>query len=141
MKTIREIKRERKEQVREMYLRGMNIKEIAKELGCANSTISHYVKEMGIGKDYKKMEREILRLHREGVENKQVAEMVGCSRWWVAEVLRKHGLGKRRSLVVIEEDLINENTVYATDYSNRELETIIINGKKYIDITPIFSPK
>ena len=119
----------------------MNIKEIAKELGCANSTISHYVKEMGIGKDYKKMEREILRLHREGVENKQVAEMVGCSRWWVAEVLRKHGLGKRRSLVVIEEDLINENTVYATDYSNRELETIIINGKKYIDITPIFSPK
>ena len=141
MKTIREIKRERKEVVREMYLRGMCIKDIATELGCANSTISHYVKEMGIGKDYKKMERDILRLHREGLENVQVAEEVGCSRYWVADVLKKHGMGRRRSLVVIEENLINENTVYAVDYSKRELETIVINGKKYIDITPIFAPK
>ena len=141
MKTIREIKRERKEVVREMYLRGMCIKDIATELGCANSTISHYVKEMGIGKDYKKMERDILRLHREGFENVQVAEAVGCSRYWVSDVLKKHGIGRRRSLVVIEENLINENTVYAVDYSKRELETIAINGKKYIDITPIFAPK
>lgn len=141
MKTIREVKRERKEKVREMYLSGMSIKSIAEKLGCANSTISHYVKELGLGKDSKKIERDIVRLHKEGLDNKQVAEKVGCSKWWVSDVLKKHGMGRRRSFVVIEENLINENTVYAVDYSKRELETIVINGKKYIDITPIFAPK
>ena len=77
-KTIREIKKERMEQVREMYLQNMTITEISKELGCSLSTVSEYVKEMGIRKskskeDRIKLELEILRLHTEDLNDYQIS--------------------------------------------------------------------
>ena len=140
-KTIRTIKKERMEQVKEMYLQNMTVTEIAKELGCALSTVSGYVAELGIKRgttteDRLKLEKEILRLYREGLNSPQIANEVGCSQSWAIKILRKHGIWQNRTK---EENLIDENTKYA---DNRVvLEKITINGKKYTDITPVFSPR
>ena len=47
-KTIRELKKERLKIVYEMYSEGITITEISKELGLGVSTVSGYIKELGI---------------------------------------------------------------------------------------------
>ena len=90
---------------------------------------------MDIKKDRNYVKKEVLRLNREGLNSVQIAQEVGCSKSWASRVLRKYGNGRN----VIEEDLINENTVYA---DNRVvLEKITIGGKLYTDITPVFAPR
>ena len=139
-KTIKELKKERLKIVKEMYLNNMTVTEIARELGCGVSTISSYVKELGIRREDKDYEEEILKLLEEGKNNKQIIKELGICSKRIAKVRRKYGIGARKSFIQ-EEDLIDENTKYAEDYSNVKLEKIIINGKVYEDITPIFSPK
>ena len=139
-KTIKELKKERLKIVKEMYLNNMTVTEIARELGCGVSTISSHVKELGFRREDKDYEEEILKLLEEGKNNKQIIKELGICSDRIKKVRRKYGIGNRNSFVQ-EEDLIDENTKYAEDYSNVKLEKIIINGKVYEDITPIFSPK
>ena len=138
-KTIRELKKERLKIVYEMYSEGITITEIAKELGLGVSTVSGYIKELGIKRIPKDYEEEILKLLEEGKGNFQICKELGITSDKVTKVRKKHGIGSR--YYVCEEDLIDENTQYAKDYSKVKLEKIIINGKVYEDITPILSPK
>lgn len=140
-KTVGDIKKERMERVREMYLQNMTITEISKELGCGLSTVSEYVKEMGIKKsktkeDRIKVELEILRLHTEDLNDCQIAQKVGCSQSWVNKILRKNGIWRKKSKY--GGNLADTNIRYAKDIV---LEKIMIGGKLYTDITPIFAPR
>lgn len=48
----------------------------------------------------------------------------------------------RRTFVVRDDDLIDENTQYAVDYTaNLKLEKIEYEGKMYEDILPLLCPK
>lgn len=142
MKYVKEIKKERLEQVREMYSQNMRVTEIAKALGCGSSTVSGYIAELGIRRDntYKtKVEDEIIRLHKEGLNGQQIANEIGCSQSWANKILRKCGFGRYRAKT--EDIMENLNLKYTKDYSNVVLEKIMIDGKWYTDITPIFSPR
>ena len=142
MKYVKEIKKERLEQVREMYSQNMRVTEIAKALGCGSSTVSGYIAELGIRRDTTdrtEFENEIIRLHEEGLNGPQIGNKVGLSQSSVNKILRKHGLGRHR--VNAKDIMENLNLKYAKDYSNVVLEKIMIDGKWYTDITPIFSPR
>ena len=140
-KEMMEIKKERLKQVREMYSQNMRVTEIAKVLGCASSTVSGYIAELGIGRGRENtvVENEIVRLHEEGLNGPQIAKKIGCSQAWANKVLRKYGFGRRRAKT--EDIMENLNIRYAKDNSNVVLEKIMIGGKWYTDITPIFSPR
>lgn len=138
-KTIRDIKKERMVLVREMYLKGMAVTEIARELGCASSTISSDIRELGIRREKKDYENEILQLLKDGKTNIQICKQLGVCSDRIKKVRKKYGMG--RTFVVTEENLIDGNTVYAKDYSKVKLEKITIEGKRYTDITPIFAPR
>ena len=82
MKYIKEIKKERLEQVREMYSQNMRVTEIARALGCGSSTVSGYIAELGIRRDTTdrtEFENEIIRLHEEGLNGVQIGNKVGLS--------------------------------------------------------------
>lgn len=142
MKYIKEIKKERLEQVREMYSQNMRVTEIAKALGCGSSTVSGYIAELGIRRDdtaKTEVVNEIIRLHEEGLNGPQIANRVGRSPSSVNKILRKYGFGRHRAKT---EDIMESlNISYAKDTSNIVLEKMMIGGKWYTDITPIFSPR
>lgn len=142
MKYIKEIKKERLEQVREMYSQNMRVTEIAKALGCGSSTVSGYIAELGIRRDdtaKTEVVNEIIRLHEEGLNGTQIGNKVGRSPSSVNKILRKYGFGRYRAKT---EDIMESlNISYAKDTSNIVLEKMMIGGKWYTDITPIFSPR
>lgn len=138
-KTIKEKKKERLKIVQGMYLKGMAVTEIAMELGCASSTISSDIRQLGIRREKKDYENEILKLLKDGKTNIQICKQLGVCSDRIKKVRKKYGMG--RQFVLTEENLIDGNTVYATDYSKVKLEKVTIDGKQYTDITPMLAPK
>lgn len=48
----------------------------------------------------------------------------------------------RKEFAMRDDDLIDENTQYAVDYTaNLKLEKIEYEGKRYVDILPLLCPK
>lgn len=137
-KSIKELKKERLKIVEEMYLNNMGVTEIARELGCATSTISSHVRELGIRRVEKDYEDEILKMLQEGKTNIEIGSELGICPTRVTKVRKKYGM-ERSAFIVYEEDLIDENTKYA---DNRiVLEKLTIDGKQYTDITQLLSPR
>ena len=92
MKNIREVKKERLKMVEQMYIQKMSVTEMAKELGCAISTASQYLKELGI-KDKRKIEinKAIKDMYCAGVSISEICKKLNVSNPYVRAVLRRYG--------------------------------------------------
>ena len=139
---MREEKKERLERIRQMYEEGMSVTNMAKELGCGISTASECLRELGIKE--KKIKENTIKaqeMYKEGKTTTQISCELKVSITFVRNALKKCGLGTR-DVFHPEKDLINESTIFAEDrLANLVLEKVMIDGKMYEDITPIFSPR
>ena len=139
MKTL---KQQRLEKIRKMYEDGVSVSQMASELGCAISTASEYLKELGIKQERTaKLTEQIKKKYKAGKKIKHISAELNVSETFVRTTLKKWGLNKRL-FFCSEENLIDENTKFAEDrLANLVLEKVLIDGKMYEDITPIFSPR
>ena len=139
MKTL---KQQRLEKIRIMYEEGVSVSQMANELGCAISTASEYLKELGIKQEKTaKLTEQIKRKYKAGKKLKHISDELNVSETFVRSTLKKLGIHKKVFLCS-EENLINENTIFAEDrFADILLEKVMIDGKMYEDITPIFSPR
>lgn len=135
-------KKERLEKIRQMYEEGMSVSNMAKELGCSISTASECLKESGIKeKKTKENTKKVQEMYSAGKTTMQICDELKVTTTFVRNVIKKSGLGTR-DVFHPEKDLINENTIFAVDrLANIVLEKVMIDGKMYEDITPIFSPR
>lgn len=87
-------------------------------------------------KEVKKHYPLIKEMYEKGIESKEIAEFFGVSIGSIYNAISNMGISLRRK--VIEE---NEMKLVRVDNSEPVFERMIINGKCYTDITPIFAPR
>lgn len=129
-------KKERQEQVREMFLQNVPTSEMAKEFGVSVKTIRRDIQELGIRQDRTFIDGQIIKMHLEGMNNVEIGFEVDLSPSYVSKILKKYGYGREARM---EDNLIDGNTKYADN--SVVLEKITIDGKKYTDITPVLAPR
>lgn len=135
-KDVKQSKNERQKQVREMFLQNISTTEIANNLGVAPSTVRKDIRQLGIRKDKTFIDSKIIRMHLEGLNHIEIGFEVDLSPRYVGKILKKYGYSREART---EDSLIDANIKYAD--SKVVLEKIIINGKLYTDITPVFAPR
>ena len=137
MKKVNEGRRER---VREMFAQKKSEKEMAEVLGVSVSTIYADIKKLGLrNKSSAQLHREILKLYSSGKTLMEISFLLDVSKRYISAVVRKNGMSTHRNFAVVEKNLIDENTVFA---DNRiRLEKLMVDGKKYLDITQALSPR
>ena len=124
----------------DLFKSGKTYVQIAQELDISIATVSNYISYLGLKPQRAKdLPYRIIKLHNEGLNTAQIAYELECSKSTVLDILRQNGYGRQRSKTM--DDLINEDTQYAVDLNNRPLERIVEDGIKYIDITPLISPR
>lgn len=132
-------KAERKERIKQMLLKNIRTKDMAAELGVSESTVSICVKEI-MSKDTgnKYLHARIREMYASGKTISEISFVLDISKAYVNAVVKKSGL-KKQNYSVERKDLIDENTVFA---DNRvKLEKLVVSGKRYVDITPVFAPR
>lgn len=82
----------------------------------------------------KKFYSQIKAMHEQGMSAQEIGDALNLGRQTINNVISSLGLSKRRSL-------IDESTLVYADNSVPVLEKVIIDGKCYTDITPLFSPR
>ena len=87
-------------------------------------------------KEVKKHYPLIKEMYEKGIESKEIAEFLGVSKGSIYNAISSMGISARKK--VIEE---NEKKLARADDSCPVFERMIINGKCYTDITPIFAPR
>lgn len=90
-------------------------------------------------KDIKSMYGMIKEMYLSGMEAIDIVQEIGVSRCSVYRALAIMGIPIRKTRVERMKD-DEENLTYA-DNRFPKLEKVVINGKRYVDITPIFSPR
>ena len=91
----KKIVRPDREQIRELWSRGLNDRQIADEIDCVPSTVARLRKEMGLETNVKKPvfpAEEARRLHAEGKNDVQIAHALGINVRTVAGWRHRHGL-------------------------------------------------
>ena len=84
-------------------------------------------------KSIKEQCQKVKELYCNGYTVKEIAQAIGMSKESVYNSFTIMGISLKRSL-------IDENNLVYAD--NRvKLEKVVINGKRYTDITPIFAPR
>lgn len=131
-------KAERMKMVGELYKKNKSMVEIAEMLDICVATVSNYISVLG----YKERRAEttaakIIKLHCEGYTYTQIAYELHVSVSYVMQVLRENGMS--RHYAKYEDNLINENTVFAKK-KEMKLEKEIIDGKSYTVINPLLFP-
>lgn len=76
----------------------------------------------------------IKELHEQGMNSLEISCELGLERSTINNIISIMGLQKKRP------KLEEKNLVYAIKTAP-VLEKVFINGKRYIDITPIFAPR
>ena len=130
-------KQEKMQKTKELVEQGKNASEIAKILNCSVSGISKYMAEMGIRpKRSESLRFKIMRLHNLGLTNAQIAYELEVPHSYVLSTLRDNGYGRHYSKT--EDNLINENTVYAENrLKNLVFEKVVHDGIRYEDVTEL----
>lgn len=82
----------------------------------------------------KKFYPQIQAMHEQGMSAQEIGDALNLGRQTINNVISSLGLSKRRSL-------IDESTLTYADNKPPVLEKVIIGGKLYTDITPIFAPR
>ena len=137
---MKKIKEERLERVRQMFAQKKSEKEMAEVLGVAPSTIYGYIKELGLkNRNSEQLHRDILKLYSQGKTLTEISFQLDVSKRYVSTVVKKNGVNTHRHFAVTEKDLIDENTVFADNKIT--LQKVMVGNKKYLDITPVFSPR
>ena len=86
------------EKILELYNQGMLHREIAKELGCGVSTVTHHLLSMGYG--MKPVDKELmLKLHNTGLTDSEIADKLGCTRSNITIYLNRMGYSGRKSKI------------------------------------------
>ena len=82
----------------------------------------------------KKYYPQIKEMHGQGMSAQEIGYALGLEKMSIHNAISNMGLSQRRGC--IDESKL----IYAT-YEAPKLEKIIIDGKKYTDITPLFAPR
>ena len=85
--------------------------------------------------ELEKRRAKIIELYEKGLEVYEIAEAIGVNRGTVHNALTIAGITLQK------ERGINESNLVYADNSIPELETVVIDGKIYTDITPLFAPR
>ena len=88
-------------------------------------------KERGSVKKYYPQIRE---MHESGMSAQEIGDVLGLERTSIHNAISNMGLSQKRGY--IDESKL----IYAT-YEAPKLEKIIVDGKEYTDITPLFAPR
>jgi transcriptional regulator len=81
-----------------LHQQGLLNKEIAKNLGCSESTVTVRLNKMGI-KNIPVDKNKIEELHNSGLQDSEIAEILGCTRPNITHCLNKMGYTNRRSKI------------------------------------------
>lgn len=128
---------------RELYEAGSSLEAIAEVLGCKAKTVNCMLSQTGLKRkrsmnDYKDT---IIGMRKEGKSLDEIVGATGFTRGSICLFLREHGLGKYqvKNIFRAEEDLIDENTVFAEE-KKEQVERVFDGGKWYVTVpmTEIF---
>ena len=137
---MKKVNTERRERVRQMFAQKKSEKEIAEVLGVSVSTIYGDIRQLGLrNKNSAQLHKEILSLYASGKTLMEISFLLDVSKRYISAVVRKNGISTHRNFVVVEKNLIDENTVFADNSVN--LEKLVVDGKKYLDITQALAPR
>lgn len=82
----------------------------------------------------KKHYPQIKAMHEQGMSAQEIADELGLGKQSILNAISVMGLAKKRPQV-------DESKLIYADNSGPVLEKVIIYGKLYTDITPIFAPR
>ena len=133
-------RKERLERVRERYLKKIKEEDIAKEMNLSLSTVRGYISEMGLKKrDWNAIREKIIEMYNSGRNFEDIEEETGVCRDTIRKTLKKSGLLSSGRFYAVENNLIDENTIFA---DNRvKIEKVVIYGKRYQDVTQVLVPR
>lgn len=149
MSGMRKGTKEKYEEIYRLYLAGKSKKEISLESHCAYSTIDRALREHGATLSrgtFEEKKEEILEMYGSGMTYQEIAEETGLNQSTISRHLRYMERGRaskrkkrqaeihRETAEPPEEEL--EPKQYAKDW--RQEREIVVNGKKYVDITDWF---
>lgn len=130
-------RKKRLQQARELYEQGYSVEGMAREMNVTVSTVYGYIAELGLKKKkYQDTQKKVIDMYMEGRKVSEISGTLGVSVSFIHKEIKAAGLKPRKEFVVSEENLINENTVFADD--RVKIEILVINGKRYQDVTQVF---
>lgn len=130
-------RKKRLQQARELYEQGYSVEGMAREMNVTVSTVYGYISELGLKKKkYQDTQKKVIDMYMEGRKVSEISGTLGVSVSFIHKEIKAAGLKPRKEFVVSEENLINENTVFADD--RVKIEILVINGKRYQDVTQVF---
>ena len=114
-----------------------SVEEMAKDLGVTTNAIYSYIAELGLKKKkYHEAQKKVLEMYLAGEKISEISKTLDVSVAFIHKEIKAAGLKPRKEYVISESNLINENTVFADD--SVKIEMLVINGKRYQDVTQIF---
>lgn len=133
----KEERNQRVQRVLELHEQNVRVEDMAKELGVGISTVYSYLAELRVKKKkYHEAQEKVIELYLAGKKISEISEILGVSAGYIHKKIKEAGLKRRKEFVVTGSNLINENTVFA-DYEEK-VEILVINGKRYQDVTALF---
>ena len=133
-------RKKRLQRVLELHEQNVSVEEMAKDLGVTTNAIYSYIAELGLKKKkYHEAQKKVLEMYLAGEKVSEISKALDVSVSFIHKEIKAAGLKPRKEFVVSEENLINENTVFADD--SVKIEMLVINGKRYQDVTQIFGGK
>ena len=129
---------EKKRLIREMYVEGHSIEEIADKLGYKENSVKTILPKLGI---YRKRAdslgmhtEEMLEMREQGKTLAEIGEKIGYSPCRICSHLTELGYKKNRFFDdYAEEELTDESTEYAKPRIEKR-EVFIIDGKRYVTV-------
>ena len=130
-------RQERLNHVKDMFFKNIRTKDIAKKLNVSDATISNDIRHLGLkGSAY--LNIRIKEMYSNGKTIAQISFELDVSKTYVSAVVKNQGF-KKQHYVAGKKNLIDENTVFTND--SVKLEKLVVGGKRYWDITPVFAPR
>lgn len=130
-------RQERLNHVKDMFFKNIRTKDIAKKLNVSDATISNDIRHLGLkGSTY--LNIRIKEMYSDGKTIAQISFELDVSKTYVSAVVKNQGF-KKQHYVAGKKNLIDENTVFTND--SVKLEKLVVGGKRYWDITPVFAPR
>lgn len=130
-------RKKRLQRVLELHEKNASVEEMAKDLGVTTNAVYHYISELGLKKKkYREAQKKVLEMYLAGEKISEIHKALDVSVTFIHKEIKAAGLKPRKEFVVSEPNLINENTVFADN--ELKIEILIINGKRYQDVTQVF---
>lgn len=133
-------RKKRLQRVLELHKQNASVEEMAKDLGVTTNAVYSYIAELGLKKKkYHEAQKKVLEMYLAGEKISVISEKLNVSAGFIHKEIKAAGLKPRKKFVVSETNLINENTMFADN--EVKIEILIINGKRYQDVTQVFGGK